>query len=134
MPEMLTIVGASVRAAAQSAERAGFATLAADLFADVDLANPDPADPNRARRGSVVRVADYPAGFEQAILGPQPGGWLYTGGIENYPELVARWSRSRRLWGNDAGVLEAARIHGAWPPPCMPRDSRRQRLPARETR
>ena len=98
-PEVLTIVGASARAAAHSARRAGFSPYAADLFADVDLRNFCPS----------VLVGDYPQGLERACAGPQPGGWMYTGALENYPELVDRLAALRTLWGNGAAVLRAVR-------------------------
>ncbi len=99
MSRIITIVGASVRAAASSARRAGFSIHAADLFADVDL----------RRQSLAVAVADYPAGLEAAIVGPHGGGWIFTGGLENYPDLVDRWSRSRPLWGNTGEILRRVR-------------------------
>src|SRR6185295_17656053 len=98
-PEVLTIVGASARAAAQSARRAGFSPSAADLFADVDL----------RRICSVERVKDYPHGLARLCAGSQPGGWMYTGALENYPELVGRLAEIRPLFGNGAEVLRTVR-------------------------
>src|SRR5689334_8027083 len=99
VPEVLTIVGASARAAAHSARRAGFSPCAADLFADLDLRGLCPS----------VLVHDYPQGLERLCAGPQPGGWMYTGALENYPELVDRLAAMRPLWGNRAEVLRAVR-------------------------
>jgi predicted ATP-grasp superfamily ATP-dependent carboligase len=99
MAETLTVVGASVRAAVQSAVRAGFAPVAGDLFADLDL----------ERLASAVRVPDYPHGLARICAGPQPGGWMYTGGLENYPNLVEQLAQSRPLWGNSTGVLQRVR-------------------------
>jgi predicted ATP-grasp superfamily ATP-dependent carboligase len=98
-PEVLTIVGASARAASHSARRAGFSPCAADLFADVDLRGFCPS----------VLVSDYPQGLERACAGPQPGGWMYTGALENYPGLVDRLASIRALWGNGGAVLRAVR-------------------------
>ncbi len=95
----LTIVGASVRAAAQSAARAGFSVHGADLFADLDL----------ARVCEATRVADYPRGLVTVLSGPQDGGWMYTGALENHAALVGRWARLRLLWGNDGRVLRHVR-------------------------
>jgi predicted ATP-grasp superfamily ATP-dependent carboligase len=100
----LTIVGASARAAAQSAVRAGFAVRAGDLFADVDLQECCQA----------VRVSDYPAGLERVVRGPQPGPWMYTGALENHPRMVRRLARERPLLGNPADVLVAVRDPGKW--------------------
>ena len=59
MQKFLTIVGSSARAAASSAVRAGFFVRAGDLFADADL----------AQVAEATRVADYPAGLGQVIMG-----------------------------------------------------------------
>ncbi|HEX3726699.1 MAG TPA: hypothetical protein VHV08_10675, partial [Pirellulales bacterium] len=99
MTSELTIVGASVRAAAQSAARAGFAVRSGDLFADVDLCRTCPA----------TRVVDYPRGLASVVAGDQAGGWMYTGGLENEPELIAQMASRRRLWGNGERVLRMVR-------------------------
>ena len=109
--EVLTIVGASARAAAQSARRAGFAPTAADLFADVDLRRCCPS----------TRVSDYPQGLYRVCAGPQSGGWMYTGALENHPDLVERLAAVRPLWGNGGEILrrvrdphQVARALAAW--------------------
>src|SRR5206468_8888687 len=71
------ILGASARAAAFSARRAGLAPWCADLFADADLRRLCPV-----RR---IDVADYPAGLVTALADAPPGPVLYTGALENYP-------------------------------------------------
>src|SRR5437764_13656443 len=95
----LVIVGASVRAAAQSAIRAGFAPLACDLFADVDL----------RRICSAVRVNGYPQGLASAAAGYPPAPWLYTGGLENHPDLVDQIGRDRPLLGVGGDALRGVR-------------------------
>jgi uncharacterized protein len=100
--EHLLIVGASTRAAAFSALRAGLRPVCADLFADDDL---------RARC-TVWRVEpkDYPRGFLDVPVLDAPGPWLYTGGLENRPDLVdAMADRRQPLWGNSAAVLRRVR-------------------------
>jgi predicted ATP-grasp superfamily ATP-dependent carboligase len=99
MQQVLTIVGSSARAAAVSAARSGFFVHAADLFADIDL----------CRIAQTTQIDDYPAGLGDIIRGPQPGAWLYTGAIENYPDLVDAWARHRPLWGNAGDVLRTIR-------------------------
>ena len=99
MRRSLIIVGASARAAAFSAARAGFAPYAIDLFADRDLAELCPA----------VRIEQYPRGFLRALAAAPDAPWIYTGGLENYPRLVARMAEVRPLWGNDAAVLRRVR-------------------------
>ncbi len=99
--ECLLIVGASVRAAAFSALRAGLRPWCVDLFADADL---------RAR--CPVAVAEgftFPDSLLAAAGGAPPGPWMYTGALENHPRLVECMSQSRQLWGNDARALRQAR-------------------------
>ena len=79
----LAIVGASVRAAAMSALRAGLAPVAVDLFADADLRALCPAE----------RVTSYPRGLAEWLADAPAGAWLYTGGLENHPVLVASMAR-----------------------------------------
>ena len=99
MSEPIIILGASARAAAQSAARGGFAPWAADLFADADL----------ARLCPVHRIDRYPCDlFATSRLAP-PGAWMYTGGLENYPRLVERIAAERRLYGNAGPPLRAVR-------------------------
>lgn len=99
MNDYLTIVGASARAAAHSARRAGYVVHAADLFADVDLGT---------RCASSSRVRRY-AEFARIVDGEQPGGWMYTGALENHPALVERLARKRRLLGNAGAVVKRVR-------------------------
>jgi predicted ATP-grasp superfamily ATP-dependent carboligase len=99
LPHLL-IVGASARAAAFSALRAGLHPWCVDLFADVDL----------RQRCEVARLAGrYPDDFQTFIENDVPGPWMYTGGLENWPSFVKRWSGRRRLWGSDAVSLSLAR-------------------------
>ena len=95
MAETLTILGASARAAAFSAVRAGFAPVVGDLFADVDL----------AACCAATRVGRYPHDLERVCAGPQSGPWMYTGALENWPHLVERMARRRPLLGASAASL-----------------------------
>lgn len=89
-PDLL-IVGASARAAAFSALRAGLRPWCVDLFADRDL----------QQHCAVTRLTGhYPEGFRRFIESDLPGPWMYTGGLENRPRLLWQWSRCRPLWGN----------------------------------
>jgi predicted ATP-grasp superfamily ATP-dependent carboligase len=100
--EHLIICGASTRAAAFSALRAGLKPWCIDLFADEDLKAKCP----------VMRIprSDYPHKLPEWIerYAP-PGPWMYTGGLENHPKLVERISRSRPLWGVGADRLSQIR-------------------------
>ncbi len=100
-PPHLVIVGASARAAAFSALRAGYRPSCVDLFGDTDL----------AARCLVHTVAPegYPNGLDELAARFEPGPWMYTGAIENHPALIARISQQRRLWGNDAGIIGRVR-------------------------
>ena len=98
----LLIVGGSVRAAAQSAIRAGFQPWCADLFADSDLRAIVPD----ARRCPVER---YPNGLVDLIRDAPGAPWIYTGGLENYPGLIAKMTQLRPLWGNGPDVLRLCR-------------------------
>jgi predicted ATP-grasp superfamily ATP-dependent carboligase len=99
--EHVLIVGASARAAAFSALRAGLRPWCADLFTDADLLAACPAIQLQAGR--------YPEGFLDCIAAAPTAPWMYTGGLENRPGLVQRLAERRRLWGNDAPVLRIMR-------------------------
>src|SRR6516165_6344986 len=98
MPEQnLILTGASVRAAAFSALRAGLRPWCVDLFADADLQGCCPAQ--------AIPAARYPEGLVDRLAAGPAGPWMYTGALENWPGLVGEISRRRRLWGNDAATL-----------------------------
>lgn len=112
----ILIVGASARAAAFSAIRAGLLPSCLDLFADQDL----------RQATTVERVADYADNAEAAARRLPPMPWLYTGAVENHPALVARLSTERPLWGIGGEALRQARdaqcvakmLHAAGLPNC----------------
>ena len=100
------IVGASARAAAQSAQRANLCPLAVDRFADADLAVCCP----------VRRLERYPAELLKLVSEntsqhwPQPpDGWMYVGALENRPQLIARLATRLPLLGNGSEVLRRVR-------------------------
>ncbi len=95
----MIILGASARAAAASALRAGFAPWCADLFADADLARACPV--------RKVATAHYPAGLIAAAREAPPGPWMYTGALENRPDIVGKIDRP--LWGISPQVLRRVR-------------------------
>jgi len=95
----LAIVGASARAAAFSALRAGFEVEAADFFADADLQRVCP----------VKRISGYPDAVAEWLAETECDAWLYTGGMENHPELVDSLASLRPLLGNDGDSLRAVR-------------------------
>lgn len=95
----LVILGASVRAAAQSAVRAGLRPVGADLFADEDV---------RAV-ADVRRVVHYPADLLAVSRRFTPCPWMYTGALENHPRLLAEISAERPLWGTPPESVVAVR-------------------------
>lgn len=103
-PTQILILGASTRAAAHSAVRAGWSPICVDGFADADL----------REIAEVVRVDDYPSGLRQAASQvPIHIPWMYTGGLENHRDIVSAVCDSpagkRELLGNDASVLRLVR-------------------------
>jgi uncharacterized protein len=98
----LAIVGASVRSAAASALRAGFQPLAADLFADADL----------RQIATATHIRPYPEGLIDWLRAIEPPAWMYTGAIENHPELVDQMAWIAPLLGNPGDVL--ARVRSPW--------------------
>ncbi len=97
--DTLVILGASARAAAASAMRAGFRPACGDLFADADLRHLGPA----------LATPDFPGGLISLARQLPEGPWIYTGGLENYPDLVEAVSVDRVLYGNPPSTLRAAR-------------------------
>jgi predicted ATP-grasp superfamily ATP-dependent carboligase len=95
----LAIVGASARAAAASAVRAGFQPVTADLFADLDL----------RRIASATRISPYPDGLLDWLRVIQPRAWMYTGALENHPKLIDQMAWIAPLWGNPGDVVTDVR-------------------------
>ena len=99
MSRNLILLGASVRAAAFSALRAGSTPYAIDLFADRDLTAICPA----------LKIDRYPGDFLRVLATAPDAPWLYTGGLENFQRLVDRLAAIRPLLGNGGKVLRAIR-------------------------
>ncbi|MFO1022697.1 MAG: ATP-grasp domain-containing protein [Planctomycetales bacterium] len=95
----LLILGASTRAAAWSALRAGFQPICSDLFLDTDL----------QAVARVLPVATYPAGFEESVRSLPPTPWIYTGGLENHPRVIAAISAQHPLLGISSRQVQAVR-------------------------
>jgi predicted ATP-grasp superfamily ATP-dependent carboligase len=95
----LLIVGASSRAAAFSALAAGFEPLCVDLFADVDL----------HERCRVLSADHYPDDLPALAKQFPAAPWMYTGALENHPQIIEEISQRRPLWGNAPKVLSAVR-------------------------
>ena len=96
----VSLIGASSRAAAFSAWRAGWQARACDLFGDIDL---------RQRAAYERLPGDYPRALADFVCRGPDVPWMYTGGLENHPELVEEMARSRPVWGNTGATLRAVR-------------------------
>ena len=99
------VVGATARAFVASAVRAGWAAHAADLFADDDLA---------ATAAEVVRLgpgaaAAYPDGIPDVVAAFPEAPCVYTGGLENHPDVIAAIASLRPLAGCSADAVRRAR-------------------------
>lgn len=99
MPSTILILGASARAAAQSAIRADYHPIAVDMFGDADL----------AACCETHRVDDYPHGLETMARSLPKCPYVYTGALENHPALVERIAQTRQLYGNSGRVLRRVR-------------------------
>jgi uncharacterized protein len=97
--ERLLILGAGGGAAAQSAAAAGYEVIAADQFADRDLREICPD----------ARPVKYPEGLLEFAMTVEPCAWMYTGALENYPEIVQKISERHELLGNGPDVLRRVR-------------------------
>lgn len=96
----ILIVGASARAAAQSAANSGHEVIAADLFADRDT---------RAAAATCLQVDRYPDDFIAIRREFASLPVVYTGAIENYPDLVESLAAHGPLLGNGADSLQRLR-------------------------
>ncbi|MAT16342.1 MAG: hypothetical protein CMJ46_13855 [Planctomyces sp.] len=88
--QSILIAGCSVRAAAWSARQAGISVIAADQFGDVDLL--------RHAERWLSLSADYHE-LPDYLVDAEIEGWIYTGGIENHPRLIASCAEQSRLFG-----------------------------------
>lgn len=99
------LVGASVRAIAESAARAGWEAWALDSFGDLDLRRiahvvSPRGDPASSR--TPARVARAARELDVAAV-------VYAGGWENHPAAVRAVARGRELLGNAPDVLARVR-------------------------
>ena len=96
----LVVAGASARAMAESAARAGWRVHAADLFADLDLC---------AVAAAAVRARPYPDALPAAVASFPPGPCLYCGALENHPQVLTAISGHRPLAGSDPAAVAVVR-------------------------
>lgn len=103
-PAPLVVIGASARAFAASAARAGRQVYAADLFDDLDL---------RAIATGTRCVHDlaggYPTGLIAATRSFPAAAFCYVGALENHPAVIHAIARDRTLLGSPPETLPAVR-------------------------
>lgn len=94
------VVGASARAAVMSLARAGRSAWAVDLFCDRDL----------KRIAPCVRCPfeQFPHGIPVIAKQFPPGPVMYTGGLENHPDVITDLAKDREILG--AGPSELKRL------------------------
>tara|TARA_R110002111_G_scaffold168038_2_gene233916 strand:+ start:10017 stop:11354 length:1338 start_codon:yes stop_codon:yes gene_type:complete len=95
----LLIVGASTRAAAFSAVRAGFRPVCVDQYADQDL----------LEIAEVLPKSENSSDWIEALKQRPPLDWIYTGALENQPELIEQINQKHHLRGCDPEILQRAR-------------------------
>lgn len=94
----ILIIGGSTRAAADSVRRAGWRPVCADLFADQDL----------RKTAEVIRVRNYPRSLPDDVRQVQADGWLYTGALENHPEIIEQMIAENQQCGPLIGTTPEA--------------------------
>jgi len=98
--QRLLIAGASVRAAWQSARRAGWhSAVLADLFGDVEV----------LECGEFHRLSAGYTELAEVVAASGVDAWMYTGALENHPDRIAAAASHATLWGNDGECLRAVR-------------------------
>ena len=95
------VVGASTRSFVESATRIGWMAHAADLFGDVDLA----AAAVEVVRLGAAGVASYPAGIPAVVAAFPEAVCVYTGALENHPDVLATIAAVRPLAGCSADAV-----------------------------
>jgi uncharacterized protein len=100
MTRRLIIVGASTRAAAQSAARSGFQPWCIDQFGDQDL---------RECAEHVEVVENWPDGILKVIPRIPPGTLVIGGALENSPRVLRRLCERLTFAGCDVDSMRALR-------------------------
>jgi len=122
-PRML-IVGCSTRAAAWSAMRAGYRPVCADQFGDLDL----------HAVADVIPVTHYPHSLPDDVNCVKTDQWMYTGAMENHPEVLRRLAEMPQL-GELSGIAAAAlpKLRDPWFVQRLANDAGLPSIPCRDT-
>lgn len=106
--DRVLIVGVSTRALALSAHEAGYECVSVDAFGDLDQkehVTNVALGRDRGRAWSAGTAVAVGRDFEVEAA-------AYVGNLENYPAVVRRLARGRRLLGNSPATLQGARDFG----------------------
>ncbi len=95
----MLIIGASTRAAAFSALRAGLKPVCFDLFADQDL----------QQVADTKKIENFPEGLSETLKASPARRVMYVGGIENHPDVISAIQAGHSLWGNDQVTINNVR-------------------------
>ncbi len=108
MANRLMILGASARSAASCAQslQPPVEILACDLFADADL--------QAMAKTTQIAPADFPEQLVNWALEQPVSPWVFTGGLENAPEIVEAIGRRHPLLGCSSATLRRARDPFDW--------------------
>ena len=102
------IIGISVRSMAGSAFKSGYSVVALDAFGDQDLKTM--AEAYSLRRD--FHTVYSPDNLFKASRDLAFDAVAYTSNLENYPEVIARFSKSHRIFGNTHQTVSSVR---RWP-------------------
>jgi uncharacterized protein len=104
------VVAYSARAVASSARRAGFSSLAIDVFGDDDTRKISLALVKLDGGLSEGLSLDKVMGAVETLVGAHdPVGLVYGAGFEHQPETIAAIARRIRIFGNKAETLKRAK-------------------------
>ena len=99
--ERILIAGASTRAAAESAARAGFTVTAVDAFGDLDQ------HPSVLGLSPAGRFTAHAA--VRAAQGVECDAVAYLSSFENHPRAISALAAGRALWGNPPDIVRRVR-------------------------
>jgi uncharacterized protein len=119
MTRRVLIAGVSARGMAESAVRAGYAVIAVDAYADLDLAaiaETRQVSPYSARAAATTahHVADREPDGTLRHNGAAADAICYVSNFENHPGPLRQLSRGRELWGNSPAAVASARAPRGW--------------------
>ncbi|MCC9607616.1 ATP-grasp domain-containing protein [Blastopirellula sp. JC732] len=99
LPPRIAVVGCSCRAAVACLRRSGISAVAADQFADADLRRMAPA----------TQLSRFPSDIPVWLADSDATHWIYVGGLENHPDVLAAAAQIRPLLGVPSPALPPIR-------------------------